>query len=58
MKKPLLQLMKSSLKIHSLFPCPRIWLVGFAAAGLCLSLRAAPFDAAPFGLPPQFRPGN
>ena len=43
--------MKSSLKIHALFPCSRIWLVGLAAASLCLTLRAAPFDAAPFGLP-------
>ena len=43
--------MNSSMKIHPLFPCSRIWLVGFAAAGLCLTLRAAPFDAAPFSLP-------
>jgi hypothetical protein len=43
--------MKSSLKIHTLLPCSRIWLVGLATAGLCLTLRAAPFDAAPFGLP-------
>ena len=46
-----LQLMKSSLKTPALFPCFRIWLVGFAVASLCLTLRAAPFDAAPFGLP-------
>src|ERR1022692_3755514 len=51
MKEPLLRLMKSSLKTHTLFPGCGIWLVGFAAAGLCLTLRAAPFDAAPFGLP-------
>ena len=43
--------MKSSLKILALFPGSRIWLVGFAVAGLCVTLRAAPFDAAPFGLP-------
>jgi hypothetical protein len=43
--------MKSSLKIHTLLPGSRIWLVGFAAASICLTLRAAPFDAAPFGLP-------
>jgi hypothetical protein len=51
MKEPLLQVMKSSLKIHNLVPYSRMWLVGFAAVGLCLTLRAAPFDAAPFGLP-------
>jgi hypothetical protein len=51
MKEPLLQLMKSSLKIHTLLPCSRIWLFGCAVASLCLTLRAAPFDAAPFGLP-------
>ena len=43
--------MKSSLKPPALIPCSRIWLVGFAVGGLCLALRAAPFDAAPFGLP-------
>ena len=42
--------MKPSMKIRTLLPCSRIWLVGFAAAGFCLALRAAPFDAAPFGL--------
>ena len=46
-----MQLMKSSLRTPAPFPYSRIWLVGFAAAGLCLTLRAAPFDAAPFGLP-------
>src|ERR1039457_5320533 len=51
MKEPFLQLMKSSLKPPPLFPCSRIWLVGLAVACLCLTLRAAPFDAAPFGLP-------
>jgi hypothetical protein len=43
--------MRTSLKIPALFPDSRIWLVGFGVAGLCLTLRAAPFDAAPFGLP-------
>src|ERR1019366_3721883 len=43
--------MNSSMKIHPLFPCLRLWLGAFAAAGLCLTLRAAPFDAAPFSLP-------
>ena len=43
--------MKPSLKIHPLHPCSRLWLAGFAIAGLCLTLRASPFDAAPFGLP-------
>src|ERR1039458_4269911 len=51
MKEPLLRLMKPSLKIHALLPCSRIWLVGLAAVGLGLTLRAARFDAAPFGLP-------
>src|ERR1039458_2725374 len=46
-----MQLLKSSLRTPAPFPCSRIWLVGFAAAGLCLTLRAAPFDAAPCGLP-------
>ena len=41
MKQPLLQLMKSSLKIHTLSPCSRAWLVGLAVACLCLTLRAA-----------------
>ena len=43
--------MKSSLRIHTPFCCSRLWLVGFAVACLSLALRAAPFDAAPFGLP-------
>jgi hypothetical protein len=43
--------MKSNLKIPALFPCSRIWLAGLATVALCLTLRAAPFDAAPFGLP-------
>src|ERR1035437_10337968 len=43
--------MKTSLKTHALLPWSRISLVGFAAAGLCLTLRAAPSDAATFGLP-------
>ena len=50
-KEPLLRLMKSSLKILALFSCSRIGLVCLAAAGLGLTLPAAPFDAAPFGLP-------
>jgi hypothetical protein len=50
-KEPLLQLMKSSLKIPALFSSSRLWLVGVAAVAFCLTLRAAPFDAAPFGLP-------
>ena len=43
--------MKSSLKIHTLFPCSRMLLFGCAVASLGLKLEAAPFDAAPFGLP-------
>src|ERR1035437_10229928 len=43
--------MKTSLKNPALLPCSRTWLIGLGAAGLCLTLRAAPFDAAPFGLP-------
>jgi hypothetical protein len=43
--------MKTSLKTPALLPCSRTWLIGLGAAGLCLTLRAAPFDAAPFGLP-------
>ena len=50
-KEPSMQLMKSSLKTPALLPRSRIWLVGLAIAGLCLTLRAALFDAAPFGLP-------
>jgi hypothetical protein len=42
--------MKSSQKIPALLPCSRTCLIGLAAVGLCLTLRAAPFDAAPFGL--------
>ncbi|MGO8931845.1 MAG: hypothetical protein ACLQU3_33745 [Limisphaerales bacterium] len=42
--------MKSNLKIPALVPCSRIWLAGLATVALCLTLRAAPFDAAPFGL--------
>ena len=37
--------------MHALILCSRNWLFGCAVAGLCLTLRAAPFDAAPFGLP-------
>ncbi len=43
--------MKPGLKFSVLFPGSCVWLVGFAAAGLGLTLQAAPFDAAPFGLP-------
>jgi hypothetical protein len=43
--------MRTSLKLHTWFPCFAVWLVGCATAGLCLAGRAAPFDAAPFGLP-------
>jgi hypothetical protein len=43
--------MKSSLKTPPLLPCSIIWLVGLGIASLCATLRAAPFDAAPFGLP-------
>src|ERR1035438_4912223 len=43
--------MNPSLKIHPLHPFSRLWLAGFAVAGMCLTLRASPFDAAPFGLP-------
>jgi hypothetical protein len=51
MKEPLLQLMKTSLKSPALCFCYRGWLIGLAAGCLCLTLRAAQFDAAPFGLP-------
>ena len=43
--------MKSSLRIHAPFRCADVLLVGLAAVGICRALRAAPFDAVPFGLP-------
>ena len=43
--------MKLNLLTQPLSSCSRIWLVGGAVAGLCLTLQAAPFDAVPFGLP-------
>jgi hypothetical protein len=43
--------MKPSLRKHTSLPCSCLWLVGSAVACLCLTLRAAPFDAAPFGVP-------
>ncbi len=43
--------MKQSLKSPVLLLFSRVWLASLTASGLCLTLRAAPFDAAPFGLP-------
>ena len=43
--------MKPNLRKHTSFPSSCLWIVGAAVACLCLTLRAAPFDAAPFGLP-------
>ena len=43
--------MNSILKTPSLLRTPCLWLPAFATVGLCLTLPAAPFDAAPFGLP-------
>ena len=43
--------MKSSPRIHSPVRSSHLWLLGGAVACLCLPLRAAPFDAAPFSLP-------
>ena len=42
--------MKPSLRNRASFPCSCLWAVGFAVVCVCLTLRAAPFDAAPFGL--------
>ena len=43
--------MKPSLMPPSLSPRSHTWLVGVAIACSCLTLEAAQFDAAPFGLP-------
>ncbi len=36
---------------HVSSPCSRLWLICLGAAGLGLTLRAEPFDAARYGLP-------
>ena len=46
-----MQLMKTSLKAPALLPWSRAWLVALAVVGLGWAVRAAEFDAAPFGLP-------
>ncbi len=43
--------MKSSLRLHTRFHYLRISFLAVAAAAVCLTLRAEPFDAAKFGLP-------
>ena len=43
--------MNSSLKTHTLLPCSFTWLVGLTVTCFCVTLQAAQFDAAPFGLP-------
>jgi len=43
--------MNSNSRLPALPPCCHVWLLGLAATCIGLALRAAPFDAAPFGLP-------
>jgi len=43
--------MNSNSRLPTLTPCSHVWLLGLAATCIGLALRAAPFDAAHFGLP-------